>query len=124
WKARACRSAALRNIVPISRSNRLIAWSVRLAARSRVTATKHAGAGARNPRHAAPWYGPLHGRAGQGGYDALDARAPDQGRLRGHGPGARLDRASRPASPLQASGAARRTSSSWLPPDAAPAPPA
>src|ERR1700719_167141 len=34
WKARACRMSALRNIVPISRSNRLIAWSVRLAARS------------------------------------------------------------------------------------------
>ena len=32
WKARACRPSALRNIAPTKRSNRSIAWSVRLAA--------------------------------------------------------------------------------------------
>ena len=56
--------------------------------------------------------------------DALDARAPDQGRLRGHGPVARSDRASRPASPLPAFGVARRASSGWFPPGAASAHPA
>ena len=96
-----------------------IAWCVRLAARSRATATKvacrrwrlvtrdmlHRGGAAR--------FADELGKAGL--MHSMPARRI-KGRRRRHGPGARSDRTSRPASPLPASGAARRASSGWFRP--------
>ena len=53
------------------------------------------------------------GRVGQRGPDARDGRVPDQGRSRAHVAGVRSIPASRRASPLPASGAARSANFDW-----------